>query len=252
MSDYEEEFEKLVRAEEIEAKLRRAADDPVVEVSQVAIAFLGWRGNSKRVDYLAGRLASGSHTDSLCASLLRALGEIGDPSSLDLALPYTRDPRGLVRLAAICSLHGYREPRALDRLRECLASNDPYTRSGVERAIFWATLDWEEVPFSWRNRFSELLHAAALDERFYLDDRLDWADEITVDRLRVDAYLALMRHRDPEAHETMYHRVQVLEGLREIGPRAAAALPAVETALKDADPDVREAAQLTLQAIRGP
>ena len=233
---------------EMQAKLRAAADDDILEVAASAIWQLAAFKNQANVEFLIEKLKAKKHVDALCTSAIFALGQIADPRALEHVLPFTRDPRRVVRYRAIGSLGAYDDARAVDRLIELLRSADEPTSRCPFNAIQTARMRLSDA---WRaQRFDEALLAAAQNTGFSPQHRTRAAEAIAGAATRAKALLSMLVSPSSDKYTTIsVCRSRAAFSLGKLGPEGSIAVPALREALQDPDPKVTEAAAEALKEI---
>jgi HEAT repeat protein len=241
--------ESYLSGEVAEAKLRTVAKDEVPAIAQYGIEALGAFKSPENVDFLLAKLMDNRHIDALCASAISSLGQIGDARALDDVLPFTRDPRRLVRMRAIWSLGRYGDPRAAERAIELVQSADDVTGRSARRAIYSLREGLAEA--SWTIRFDEALLAATRNAASSPRHRSQCAEQIADPGLRARACLSILLSPGPDepGWSASQCRAEAARSLGRIGPEAAVAVPALRRALQDPDARARKAATEALKKI---
>jgi HEAT repeat protein len=248
--DLHDTEESFLVGPEVESKLRAAADDDFAEVAAYAIEALGSFKNPENVDFLLAKLKDNRHIDALCASAIGALGQIGDARALDHVLPFTKDPRRLVRRWAIWTLGRYDDARVAECMIELVQSADELSRSLACRTGAYA-LRKRRPDASRQERFDEALIAGAHNTSYSLRHRQELACAIDSPAGRAKALLSILRSSgsDEPRWPASECRAEAARALGRMGPEAAVAVPALREALQDPDPKVRKAAAEALRAI---
>lgn len=258
--DKHEQFkERLKHESDIVAKLQKALEDPVAEVSAMAGFFLGWRGHTEMVPILLDMLSRYKDDESACSTVIVALGNIGDATALAHVLPFVKDSRENIRYRAIGLLSKYRDARIFQQLIDALASGDDCSLDAVRLSINLAVWDLEDdlragdvaqvgksilSDPQWCDRFSEVIYAATISMNNRLDAYylLEWIEAMTVPRLKVEAYTAFIKKRgvSPRKYASERHYREALWALESMGPQAKQALPAIEKLLSDIESSTRK------------
>jgi HEAT repeat protein len=155
-----------------------------------------------------------------------------------------QDTSGAVRAAAVTSLAGFGpDPAALDDLRITTKDVDPSVRLEAARALL--TLNGPDDPTAVQTMLVWLTNPEAeTDRRTILFDLLKAGPE--AQETTITALAALLSEGDP------IFRAETIDLLRDAGPEARAAVPAIEAALGEDDWMIRTSAFAALVEIEGP
>ncbi len=117
--------------------------DEANQALKLAKLALGELGIFEGENRLSSVFAALRHQDSqIRVAAAQALGQIGDPRSVDQLLTATRDENSAVRLAAIRSLGRVGDPQAIVRLKELLSADaDEDVRQTAAKALSIITGD---------------------------------------------------------------------------------------------------------------
>ena len=242
-------LEMASRIPGLEQRLRAAAADEVAEVADYTVGLLALFPSESTVDCLLARLKARSHVDRSCWSTLHTLGRIGNPRALDAVLPFTDDPRPIVRAKATISLGNYDDERAVRRLMLLARSNDAKVSQAACTGIGWLV---ERSPHSlWRDELDKALLVPARRQGFTPDLRFTAASHIASPAIRATAYTLILKAPSADGFASVAKcRVRAIEHLGELGAAAAPSIRALEAARDDPRRSIRAAATEALQSIQ--
>jgi len=200
-------------------------DDSDVDVAEAAAASLSeLKEHAMATPLLAA--FSQQTTPATQTALLRALRELRAPGAFEPALAALKSEHSTVRCAGIGVLGYLRNVAALPEIAQIAANDpDPEARRTATGALGFAS-DTTSV---------SLTLMTALRDAYW--------------QVREEAAATLGKLKAIEAlgHEISNLRKEAAIALGEVGDKGA--IPALEAALQDVDPDVRKLAQLALNQI---
>jgi len=218
---------------DIEDALRTAADDPVSEVANGALMLLGNYSNDRNLDLLRSKLKSHKSNELVCMGALIGLADIGDAGALEEVLPYTKDPRRLVRRIAISQLGRYTNERATRRIAELLQSSDELSSRAALSAVR-AHNDKDRADAEFSKVIDPILLAAARTVSFSAEHREGLADNIPGVASRILAYEDLLLHPSAGKYETAEDcQIHGANKLAELRLEATSAIPTLQKVLED-------------------
>lgn len=219
--------------EGMDRALRTATDDPVSEVAQGALMLLGNFKSEGNVALLRGKLKSHRANDLICVGALVGLAKTGDPAALDDVMPFTDDPRRIVRRMAIDQLGHYRDARVTRRIAGLLRSSDEVTvRAALSSIAFHTYLYTNDITFS--SVMDPVLLEMTQTATISGSRREQIARSIEDTALRVRAYENLLLNPSADKYTTVEdYQCQVAYTLREMGSNASSAIPVLQTLLED-------------------
>ncbi len=225
-----------------------------------AVGALAQLGDPRAVEPLITALHDG--TPDVRYGAAEALGRIKDPRAVEPLIGGLRDTDRRMRYRAAESLGRIQDQRAVEPLIAALNDNDHDVRDNVVRALGWLRdrRGVEPLTATLRDPDRDVrLHAALALQS--VNGAIEPLIALLSDpdkEIRWNAAFAMSYMKDPQTIEPMIAALSdkdlcrvAVRTLGEIGPTAKAAIPALETMLKDEDAYVRSAAAEALKKIRG-
>jgi len=245
-SDSDEERAKalaVLRREDVQARLREAADSPEPEVAVGAVWALRDTADARNTEFLLAKLRQAGSSDMMRLALVMAL----DPKALGALLPLTYSPSRRLRRRAAYVLGNFDDERAARRLMELVRSPDVEMSDDAASAVGSLRERFPGNP--WAREFDMALVALVGEPSRSAQDRGWRADDIADPALKMQACLAMIRSPTPKEEPWCFD--YALRELEELGATAREAVPEIEKLLDHPDERVRDAAKRALEKIRG-
>jgi len=219
----------------MEPLLRSAVDDPVSEVAQGALMLLGDFKNDENLKCLREKLKTHRSNDLICRGALIGLACMGDVRALDDILPFTEDPRLMVRDAAINFLGNCNDLRAVQRIVELITSEDLSSAASALCAVKYST--WQDKD---KTEASKMIDPALLkavkNVSCPANRRCVMADTIIDVPTRVRAYESILLGPSADKYKTIEDcQIHAADCLGSLGPDAVSAVPALRKILDNKD-----------------